>query len=59
MVTSLLWKQCSGLTKSAGKGKRKKSEKIHGSVGGQAGYSFKQPGLVQGVPGHGRGVGTG
>ena len=31
---------------------------IPGSVQGQAGWGFEQPGLVEGVPAHGRGVGT-
>lgn len=30
-----------------------------GSVQGQVGQNFAQPGLVEGVPAHGRGVGTG
>ena len=30
----------------------------HGSVQGQVGWSSEQPGLVEGVPAHGRGVGT-
>jgi len=29
-----------------------------GSVQGQAGWGFEQPAVVQGVPAHGRGVGT-
>jgi len=29
-----------------------------GSVQGQAGWDFEQPGLVEGVPAHGRGIGT-
>jgi len=32
---------------------------LPGSVQGQVGQGFEQPGLVQGVPAHGRGVGTG
>jgi len=28
-----------------------------GSVQGQVGWGFEQPGLVEGVPGHGRGLG--
>ena len=31
---------------------------LPGSVQGQAGWGFEQPGLVEGVPAHGRGVGT-
>jgi len=31
---------------------------IPGSVQGQVGWSFEQPGLAEGVPAHGRGVGT-
>ena len=31
---------------------------LPGSVQGQAGWVFEQPGLVEGVPAHGRGVGT-
>jgi len=31
---------------------------LHGSVQGQVGWGFEQPGLVEGVPAHGRGVGT-
>jgi len=31
---------------------------LPGSVQGQVGWGFEQPGLVQGVPAHGRGVGT-
>jgi len=31
---------------------------LPGSVQGQVGWSSKQPGLVEGVPAHGRGVGT-
>ena len=31
---------------------------IPGSVQGQVGRGFEQPGLVEGVPAHGRGVGT-
>ena len=31
---------------------------IPGSVQGQVGWGFEQPGLVEGVPAHGRGVGT-
>ena len=31
---------------------------IPGSVQGQAGWGFEQPGLVEGVPARGRGVGT-
>jgi len=30
---------------------------LPGSVRGQAGWGFEQPGLVEGVPGHGRGLG--
>jgi len=30
---------------------------LPGSVQGQAGWSSEQPGLVEGVPAHGRGVG--
>ena len=30
-----------------------------GSVQGQVGWGFEQPGRVEGVPAHGRGVGTG
>jgi len=30
-----------------------------GSVQGQVGWSSEQPGLVEGVPAHGSGVGTG
>jgi len=29
-----------------------------GSVQGQVGWGFEQPGLLEGVPAHGRGVGT-
>jgi len=29
-----------------------------GSIQGQVGWGFEQPGLVEGVPAHGRGVGT-
>jgi len=29
-----------------------------GSTQGQAGWGIEQPGLVEGVPAHGRGVGT-
>ena len=32
---------------------------IPGSVQGQVGWGFEQPGLVEGVPARGRGVGTG
>ena len=32
---------------------------LPGSVQGQAGRGFEQPDLVEGVPAHGRGVGTG
>jgi len=32
---------------------------LPGSVQGQAGQGFDQPGLVEGVPAHGRGGGTG
>jgi len=31
---------------------------LPGSVQGQAGWGFEQPGLVEGVPAHGMGVGT-
>ena len=31
---------------------------LHGSVPGQAGRSFEQPGVVEGVPAHGRGLET-
>lgn len=31
---------------------------IPGSVHGQAGWSFEQPGLIEYVPVHGKGVGT-
>jgi len=31
---------------------------VPGSVQGQVGWGFEQPGLVEGVPGHGRRVGT-
>ena len=31
---------------------------LPGSVQGQAGWGFEEPGLVAGVPAHGRGVGT-
>jgi len=31
---------------------------LPGSVQGQAGWGFEQPGLLEGVPAHGRGVGT-
>jgi len=31
---------------------------LRGSVQGQVGRGFKQPGLVEDVPAHGRGVGT-
>jgi len=31
---------------------------LSGSVQGQAGWSSEQPGLVEDVPAHGRGVGT-
>ena len=31
---------------------------IPGSVQGQVGWGFEQPGLVEGVPAHGRGLGT-
>jgi len=31
---------------------------VTGSVQGQVGWDFEQSGLVEGVPGHGRGVGT-
>jgi len=31
---------------------------LPGSVQGQAGCGFEQPGLVEDVPAHGRGVGT-
>ena len=31
---------------------------LPGSVQGQVGGGFEQPGLVEGVPAHGRGVGT-
>lgn len=31
---------------------------LPGSVQGQAGWGFEQPSLVEGVPAHGRGVGT-
>ena len=31
---------------------------LPGSVQGQAGCGFEQPGLVEGVPAHGRGAGT-
>jgi len=29
-----------------------------GIIQGQVGWGFEQPGLVEGVPAHGRGVGT-
>jgi len=32
---------------------------LPGSVQGQVGWGFEQPGLVEGVPAHGMGVGTG
>jgi len=32
---------------------------LPGSVQGQVGWGFEHPGLVEGVPAHGRGVGTG
>jgi len=32
---------------------------LPGRVQGQAGQGFEQPGLVEGVPAHGRGVETG
>ena len=32
---------------------------IPGSVQGQAGWGLEEPDLVEGVPGHGTGVGTG
>ena len=31
---------------------------LPGSVHDQAGWGFEQPGLVEGVPAHGRGLGT-
>jgi len=31
---------------------------LPGSVQGQVGWGFEQPGLVEGVPAHSRGVGT-
>jgi len=31
---------------------------LPGSVQGQVGWGFEQPGLVEGVPAHGRGIGT-
>jgi len=31
---------------------------LPGSVQGQVGWGFEQPGLVEDVPAHGRGVGT-
>ena len=31
---------------------------LPGSVQGQVGWGFEQPGLVEGVPAHGRGLGT-
>ena len=31
---------------------------LPGSVQGQVGWSSEQPGLMEGVPAHGRGVGT-
>ena len=31
---------------------------LAGSVQGQVGWGFEQPGLVEGVPAHGGGVGT-
>jgi len=31
---------------------------LPGSVQGQAGWGFEQPGLVEGVPAHGTGAGT-
>jgi len=31
---------------------------LPGSVPGQVGWDFEQAGLVEGVPAHGRGVGT-
>jgi len=31
---------------------------LPGTVQGQVGQSFEQPGVVDGVPAHGRGVGT-
>jgi len=31
---------------------------LPGSVQGQIGWSFEHPALVEGVPAHGRGVGT-
>ena len=31
---------------------------LPGSVQGQVGWGFGQPGLVEGVPAHGRGLGT-
>lgn len=32
---------------------------LPGSVQGQAGWDFRQPGLVGDIPAHGRGVGSG
>jgi len=32
---------------------------LPGSVQDQAGWGFEQPGLVEGVPAHGKGVGIG
>jgi len=31
---------------------------LHGCAQGQVGWGFEQPGLVESVPAHGRGVGT-
>jgi len=31
---------------------------LPGRVQGQVGWGFKQPGLVEGIPDHGRGLGT-
>jgi len=38
--------------------KRLSTGVVAGSIPGQVGWSFEQPGLVEGVPAHGRGVGT-
>jgi len=36
----------------------KTTSRIPGTVQGQVGWGFEQLGLVEGVPAHGRGVGT-
>ena len=56
----MLWVRALGTSRQSleRSGKLMKLSKLSGSVQGQAGWSSEQPGLVEGVPAHGRGVGT-